>query len=284
MKYYLLYILSAFASGVFLAGCSELETNITQPKPLTVHKEGISTPGHANFHGKLIREGGWDMQQCKQCHAADFSGGVTDASCNNCHTGNDGPESCNTCHGTFSDPSRIAPPTDLDNNISDTVRGVGAHASHLYEYTLGARVRCSSCHFTPQNLYDPTHMDSDGTAEVTLKNIAVAHGALNAQYNIAEASCSNTYCHGNFTFYRDSTAETNRFAYTADRMTGTPVTMEWTQPGKQEIVCGSCHGLPPVGHIQVPLSSCYTCHGEVVDREGRIINKDKHIDGVADAR
>jgi predicted CxxxxCH...CXXCH cytochrome family protein len=284
MRYCLFKILPAIVAGFFLASCSELETNVSQPQALTVHKEGISTPGHANFHGKLIRENGWDMNGCKQCHAADFSGGITQANCNTCHTGSRGPESCNTCHGSFSDPSRIAPPRDLENNTSTSVMGVGAHTRHIYENTIGNSVRCSSCHIVPQTLYAEGHMDADGTAEVVLKSIATAHGASNAAYNATDGSCSNTYCHGNFEFLKDSASAENRFAYTADKMTGTPVTVKWTNVDKGEAECGSCHGLPPAGHIQVPLSSCYTCHGEVVDEHGNIINKEKHIDGNPDAR
>jgi predicted CxxxxCH...CXXCH cytochrome family protein len=285
MRYFIFGILPAILFGIILTGCSELETNAPQPQPvLTVHKDGIITPGHANFHGNLIRENGWSMTECKKCHAADFSGGVAKSSCNTCHSGSKGPESCNTCHGSFSDPSRIAPPRDLNGNTSVSVRGVGAHSNHLYDNTFGSTVQCSSCHNVPGNVYAEGHMDSDGIAEVILRNNAVLHGAGNASYSYADGSCSNTYCHGNFTFYKDSASAQNKFIYEADKITGTPVTVKWTDVGKNEAKCGSCHGLPPAGHKWVPMSACYSCHGDVVDQYGNIINKEKHINGIIDAR
>ncbi|MFO7447659.1 MAG: CxxxxCH/CxxCH domain-containing protein [Ignavibacteriaceae bacterium] len=282
MKYYLLNILSAVLLGLFLASCSELDSNISQPQPLTVHKEGVVTPGHANFHGNLIRENGWDMTLCQTCHAKDFSGGTANATCNNCHTSAGGPTACNTCHGSFANPSRIAPPTDLENNTSSSVLGVGAHTKHLYENTLGERARCGSCHIFPSSLYAESHMDNDGRAEVVLKNLAVAHGADNASYNAEDGSCSNTYCHGNFEFYRDSALAKDQFVYTEDKMVGNMASVKWTDSGTPE--CGSCHGLPPTGHKAYPMSSCYTCHGEVIDENGNIIDKTKHINGLIEAR
>ena len=52
-------------------------------------------------------------------------------------------------------------------------------------------------------------------------------------------------------------------------------------PGIQSLsaVCGSCHGLPPTGHIAATLTGCGICHGSVVDTEGNIIDKTKHING-----
>ncbi len=48
--------------------------------------------------------------------------------------------------------------------------------------------------------------------------------------------------------------------------------------------CGTCHGLPPTGHIAAPITSCYLCHQGVVDEMGNIIDKDKHINGYKSAR
>src|SRR5690554_6075582 len=117
MKYYFYIVFPLLISLLIFAGCSELEPGISQPQALSVHKPGILTPGHANFHGTLVKENGWSMKECQSCHAADFSGGVAGATCLNCHSGDRGPESCNTCHGSFSNPSRIAPPRDLEDNF-----------------------------------------------------------------------------------------------------------------------------------------------------------------------
>jgi predicted CxxxxCH...CXXCH cytochrome family protein len=283
MKYILLYILSV-TLGVFIAGCSELQTEIAQPQGVQFHKPGINDPHSENFHGELVRENNWNMRVCSQCHGENFSGGAVGVTCLSCHTQPEGPKSCNTCHGVFSDPSRIAPPTDLENNIATSEKGVGAHARHLYENMIGSSVSCQSCHNVPQDIYDQGHLNGDNIAEVHLKELSTAFGASDASYDPNTATCSNTYCHGNFEFYRDSADVTNQFAYTADKMIGLNKTVNWTLVDQGEAECGSCHGLPPEGHIAAPLTACYQCHQGVVDPAGNIIDMSKHINGVKNSR
>ena len=48
-----------------------------------------------------------------------------------------------------------------------------------------------------------------------------------------------------------------------------------------EAQCGSCHGLPPTGHVDFGgLSTCTNCHFGIVNAQGQIIDKSKHINGV----
>jgi hypothetical protein len=284
MRNFVIKIFMIGAVAFFLTGCSELETNIEQPDSITVHKEGILNPHSQNFHGNLIRENGWEMRDCQQCHSAAYSGGVVQSSCLTCHTNPGGPEACNTCHGSFADPTRIAPPRDISGNILPSSRGVGVHSKHLYDNVMGKAVLCESCHNVPQRVYDPGHLDDDLPAEVILKDLAVFSGGENAAYNPADQTCSNTYCHGSFEFYRDDAVPENRFAYTADKMVGINNTVSWTAVNSSEMECGSCHGLPPEGHIIVPITSCYQCHQGVVDELGNIIDKTKHINGVKNSR
>ncbi len=284
MKYILLNILLAVSIGFLIAGCSELKDDISHPDELAFHKPGITDPHSDNFHGALAKELNWNLKECAQCHGADFSGGTVDASCLNCHNQPEGPEACNTCHGSFADPSRIAPPVDLNNNSETTSKTVGAHSKHLYDNTLGNNVPCQSCHNVPQTIYDPEHFDGNNVAEVNLKDLAVIHGGTNAAYDQTAGTCSNTYCHGSFEYYRDSAVTTNQFAYTADKMVGLNKTVDWTKVDQNEAECGSCHGLPPEGHISAPLTACYQCHEGVIDATGKIIDRTKHINGEKNAR
>jgi predicted CxxxxCH...CXXCH cytochrome family protein len=255
---------------------------------LTFHGPGINNPNHPNFHGNLVREVNWDMRDnCETCHGGDLSGGCRSKLQKRCHTTELGPKACNTCHGVFADPSRIAPPRDISKNFEASARGVGAHVNHLYERRTGARTPCSGCHNIPQNIYEPGHMVNDDLpAEVILRGRAVLFGATNAVYDYETGTCSNTYCHGNFVFHRDSADVTNRFAYTADQMTGNNLSVTWTNAGQGEAECGSCHGLPPEGHISegITVNTCYTCHQGVVDENGNIVDLDRHINGVKNAR
>ncbi|HVO72910.1 MAG TPA: cytochrome c3 family protein [Ignavibacteriaceae bacterium] len=336
MKYFFSILLFSLIFTIIYSGCSDLQTDIPHPEKVSIHGEGVLTPGDPNFHGnylknsdfskcqqchaadlnggitgvscinchssitvhkagiadenssdfhgKFIRHNQWNLTDCMSCHGNSFSGGLSSPSCLPCHTAPGGPAACNTCHGSPDDPSRIAPPLDVNNNSSTDLKSVGAHWKHLYDNSLGNNVPCASCHKVPQTVNEPGHVDSDLPAEVIFKGLAVAFGAVNAVYDSSTATCANTYCHGNFEFFRDSAVATNQFAYTADKMTGNNQTLLWTKIDGTQIQCGSCHGLPPQGHIDVPPNSCYTCHPGVVDQDGNIIDKTKHINGVKNAR
>lgn len=280
MKYYI--ILLTLSIGVMIAGCAKLEDNITQPKTLTVHKQGIMNPHDTlNFHGNLVRRNGWSMDYCKQCHAANFSGGTAGQSCLQCHTGPRGPLSCNTCHGIFSDPTKIAPPRGVNGDTASSYRGVGAHYAHLYGSTLGT-ARCSNCHIVPDSVYSPGHLDSGLPAEVNFDSLAKYNVASNAAYNPADSKCSNTYCHGNFAFTKANAPAERKFAYISDQITGNNKTVQFTKVDGSEAACGSCHGLPPAGHLVVAVNQCVSCHPTVIDENGKIIDKTKHMNGKVD--
>jgi predicted CxxxxCH...CXXCH cytochrome family protein len=284
MKYYLLNILFAVSLVALIVSCSELKNDLPVETPVSVHKTGFSNPSSMNFHGTYIRENNWDLKQCQSCHAVDFSGGTTGVSCNSCHTASGGPTACNTCHGNFNDPTKIAPPRAVNGDTATTIMGVGAHTSHLYSNTLGT-VPCASCHNVPQSVYSTGHFISP--APVTLQGLASTNIASNATFNAADGSCANTYCHGNFTYTKASAAVEDDFAFTDSVMVGNNKTVHWTNAGASEAACGSCHGLPPKGHIgyqQFPLSSCVSCHSGVVDAQGNIIDKTKHMNGKVDVR
>jgi predicted CxxxxCH...CXXCH cytochrome family protein len=277
MKGKLKYIFILFLSGVLFYSCSEIKNDIPTPSNISVHGENFNKVNSPEFHGAVIRKSNWNLKACQECHAADYSGGTTGASCLKCHTGSKGPEACNTCHGDFGNPARIAPPRDSYGNTETTARGVGAHTMHLYENLITENLHCSECHNVPHSIYDEGHIISPLPAPVVLGNLSKRNGAMDASYNPDDQTCSNTYCHGNFTFYKDSTA--NQYMYVADKIVGNNVSVKWTQD-YPDGVCGSCHGLPPTGHYgPLEITSCYRCHGAVVDSLGNIIDKTKHIDG-----
>ena len=287
MKYYLLNILFALSFGILIASCSDLQNNIPVQPKLTVHKIGFSNPDSGSFHGTFIKNNNWDLISCQQCHAADYSGGTAEFSCNSCHKAPGGPLACNTCHGDFNNPARIAPPRTINGDTATTVMGVGAHTSHLYTNTLSNNVACESCHNVPQSVFSPGHLDSNLPAEVVLKDLSTSNIASNAAFNSSSGTCSNTYCHGNFSFSKDSADAQDQFAFTASSMIGNNVTVTWTKVNGLQAICGSCHDLPPKGHIgyqQFPISSCVSCHAGVVDEAGNIIDKTKHINGKVNVR
>jgi predicted CxxxxCH...CXXCH cytochrome family protein len=158
---------------------------------------------------------------------------------------------CDGCHGS---PSSPAPPVDLEGNLFTTAIGVGAHQAHLQGASrISAPVPCATCHLVPASVDSPGHIDSLPPAEVT-QGLGWDH---NAQ------TCATSYCHG----------------------TARPV---WTSSG--QVVCGSCHGIPPASAPHTPamtLTTCASCHPGTVDAFGSIIvtdGKSEHINGRVDLR
>jgi predicted CxxxxCH...CXXCH cytochrome family protein len=284
MKYILFY-LSAIIFSIYFAGCSDLETDIPQPQKMTIHGAGIITPSSPEFHGNLVKQNNWDLTLCKDCHGANYDGGLVNKSCLNCHIYPQGPENCTTCHGS---KTSNAPPKDLNGNYSTSDRGVGAHQAHLKVNSVGRFLTCTECHNVPGGLYTQGHVDSELPAEVLMNNFRAnvttnddsslfnyfdidpnqIRYIPNPIYNSLDLTCSNTYCHG---YFKNGNVDNK------------PV---WTDPTSSE--CGSCHGdgsnpipkIPSQGGSHPTDTDCYLCHGGVVDANLNIINPSKHIDGL----
>ena len=273
---------SDYSGGITGVGCTSVGCHPT----INVHVDGILDPSSNNFHGAFLKGIMWDMRNCRSCHQDDYSGGIASPSCLQCHTFPNGPEACNTCHGNFNDIDRIAPPRDLNKDTLTTIPGVGAHMIHLYDNDLGSEIPCVTCHIVPQDVYDPDHVDTDPPAEIVFSNVAIVNEGINAIYNYGQVSCSDTYCHGNFIFTKDSAPDSLQFAYQGDEIAGFNVSVIWNQVDGTQAECGSCHGLPPTGHIPVSANSCgrgAICHPEVVDFNGNIKDPSKHINGEKNA-
>lgn len=248
-----------------------------QPAPqIGVHPDGISNPKSANFHANLIVNINWKLSECQNCHAADYSGGITGASCLSCHTQADGPEACNTCHGESNNPAIIAP-------------NKGAHYKHLYTSAIGKTVECVACHLIPSEFNSAGHIDEAKGAEINFSSLALTltnetgtqdyDASLNLfepnpTYSKSNQTCSNTYCHG---YFKNGNTD-NAVSFTA---------------GSGGSKCGSCHGdattgnpLPKTsaqGGTHPNVTSCNTCHSGVVDLvNGNWVISDpsKHINGL----
>ncbi len=269
----LLLILVAIA--LTLAACSELRDDLppVTPTALKVHPSGWTQVSSLDFHGKAIRANNWEMGNCQTCHGGEYRGGVSGVSCRTCHTAAAGPENCSTCHGGANN----APPRDLSGNTAVTVRGVGAHQTHVLGTTRARQVSCLECHLVPGGMYDPGHVDTPLPAEInfsgTLSSKTTA--GVTPAYNTQTVSCSSTYCHGNF------------------KNGNTSYSLVWNAFSISAAACGTCHGnpsKPTLAEQALPKTSaeggthpnvlaCASCHGDVVDASLRIINASKHING-----
>ncbi len=274
---------AAVLSLAMFGGCAELKDKLpagTNPA-IAVHAEGWTNPSSANFHGKAIMADSWDMRSCRTCHGSDYSGGVAEVSCRTCHTDGGGPENCATCHGG---PNSPAPPEDLAGNTATAAAGVGAHQKHVQGGNLSSIVWCYECHTVPTSVYAAGHVDSDLPAEVPLNGprarTASAGIVPSPSHDYTALTCSDTYCHGNWR--ADSATSPRQFAYTSAFITGSNATPVWTG-GSAEAACGSCHGLPPAGHMPALLTTCGNCHLGVVDAQGKIADKSLHMNGKINA-
>lgn len=262
-------------------GCSELDKNVTMAPDIDTHPDGWANPVSANFHGKYIHDNKqWNLNQCKTCHSADYSGGTSGSSCLGCHSESGGPQNCRLCHGGTS--GHANPPKALNGDTSVTALGVGAHMTHLYNMKWSAPVACEECHTDFNGFGDPLHIGSnpDGIAEINFGPLAhdTINGPIrpNPTWDRNTATCSNAYCHGTFKEGNINAAGI------------------WTNPSS--VVCGSCHGDPNTGnptpqtngvftkpHFSfMTINTCYVCHGSVINPQGQFVDRNKHVNGEVD--
>lgn len=265
---------------------SQFDGGIANVSCKTCH---ASYPHPANWigaHSSFVKTTNYNLKSCQGCHGQDYGTKKINNSCLTCHTKPGGPEACNTCHGNFSgDPTdlkMVAPPRGLKGETSPTTPAVGAHQAHFAYFDKSpAATTCQECHALPQNFSAAGHIDADGRAEAIFKGALVTvkteGGARvpNAIYNTANNSCTNTYCHGNWGLLKSQSQ--NDFIFIADKMEGLNAAPKWTDSASA--ACGTCHGLPPVGHQPYDLTRCFVCHPGVVDENGNINDKTQHLNG-----
>lgn len=279
----LLYSLFIFiiTALLYYQGCSELHDNPVHAPEISGHGDGWIDTNSANFHGKYIFDNKlWNLTSCQTCHGVDYAGGSTGSSCITCHTSQGGPQNCRLCHGN---PSHSYPPKALNGETSSSFMSIGSHDIHLSadsNLRFSARVQCSECHLPLNGFSDPNHIgpNPDGIAEINFGILSktVLPGdtsSPNPTWERNTGTCANTYCHGNF-------RRGNRSA--------SPI---FNQPNT--VTCGSCHGDPITGNpnpgapnnFVTPhfsfwtVTECYFCHNQVMNPQGFIYNKSKHVNG-----
>jgi predicted CxxxxCH...CXXCH cytochrome family protein len=265
-----------FGFAIFIQSCSQVEDNLVTSPSIGIHPAGWLTKSSPNFHGLAISSNKWDFSPCKTCHAPDFRGGSSGASCFKCHP--DGPQACNVCHGN---PDHSYPPAALNGQTLESYIGVGVHEAHLGDSTnrFSRGLKCFECHRAFTDFNDTVHINPlniDNRAEVVFDTLAkTPTGGItpNPVWDRTTATCSGVYCHGNFT----------NGNY---RLLNPPPVPVWTNP--ESVFCGFCHGnivtgdpLPGGTHFQnFTINECWYCHERVIDSTGNIFNKSLHVDGI----
>jgi predicted CxxxxCH...CXXCH cytochrome family protein len=163
------------------------------------------------------------------------------------------------CHGTASSP---APPLDVSGASDSSAPGVGAHQKHL-NTTTARQVQCNDCHVVPTSVDSPGHLNPAPGSLVVFSALA-SSGSVNPVWS--GMSCTNVYCHNPATASQPTTG-------------GSVSEPQWTSTG--QVVCGSCHGLPPPSPHPSVTGSCNGCHTNLTSSMG-FIDVSKHINGTVD--
>jgi len=277
MKTFFKYGIILGVAIVSIEGCSQLKNETTPVSPtLPIHEVGFIDTTSANFHGIAIRaqKQPWNVQGCRSCHGLRYDGGTAGRSCLTCHNQPGGPENCSTCHGGVN----VAPWRDLSGNTLRTVKSVGAHQAHLIGGSIAVALDCNECHTVSEAKPYDGHFD-EGATQGKFNTTSVFYRS-NASYTSSTATCSNTYCHGNF----------------QNGNTGNSVSWTDVTGVNGAIKCGTCHGdvtktdpedrARPGGTHPVKgafgTTKCMNCHGYVVDENLNFRNKSLHVNGKVD--
>jgi len=226
--------------------------------------------------------------------------------------GGGGGTVCTACHGgqgpaaftSGTDPNLAAAPPAPPPNKPQAV--IGAHQAHVNPNPaaspppLSFPRSCDECHHPVPT--DSAH-SAGGAAFPTVSFNGIALGpsvttdganlsstppvwnGVDSGTAITTPTCSAVYCHGSFRWFGDG-------ASGAD-VKGNAFAPDWTM-GSSQAACGTCHDLPPQGHIQNAFIGtspspmvCNGCHPGTVDASGNIIvdaqtGASKHINGEID--
>jgi hypothetical protein len=286
-------------AALFMNSCSELKSDLPSPvssEPV-VHQPAWTDQAAAGFHGNALVNAPSQFASCIRCHAANFTGGSSRVSCmgSKCHIDATGtpksPQACNTCHGDFHAPANDitswAPPRGVSGETAESSPGVGAHQDHLLAIE-GRPVKCQECHTVPTAMTDPGHIVPNASHATVVFNDTLARlvsGSFTPQpvYDPVTHTCNSTYCHGAWQLKKSSTSSANQGFYTDSMMVGNSYAPVWNGGSAQD-ACGSCHDLPPKGHVNFNWTAkqCGLCHVGIVDANGDIADKTKHMNGLID--
>ncbi len=229
----------------------------TNTTPTWANADGTSQATCGTCHGLPPGGGHPNNMQCETCHADVMGPGMTFVNPRlhiNGHV-DLSISGCDVCHGGSGNP---APPRDTAGGTATTLRGVGAHRSHLAPSTTHRDIACTDCHTVPSSITAAGHLDTALPAELTWSALATTRG-VTPTFN--GTTCTNTYCHGGGLLPG-----------------GTNTAPTWARVDGSQAACGTCHGLPPGGRHPVG-DQCETCHGEVIGPGRVFVNPRLHING-----
>jgi len=190
---------------------------------------------------------------------------------------------CVQCHGSPGTVPNMAG-TDPDLDAAPPPPSDLAHPAHVNPAVAGALrgpLACNACHNPVPT--SPLHF----THPAPLVVFGALAGTGQARPVYRAPTCAATYCHGTFSFSGGDPAQSGE-------VVGNAYTPDWTK-GPSEAACGTCHDLPPKGHVALSpnlgppfaAASCSGCHPSTVALDGSIVvdaatGASAHIDGQAE--
>ncbi|HEY8076651.1 MAG TPA: CxxxxCH/CxxCH domain-containing protein [Labilithrix sp.] len=202
---------------------------------------------------------------CSTCHGAGYDAVAQTVNKQTHINGiievNSASMTCSSCHGDSAgtrvaiagaDPQlKASPPLGTHGETLTSTLAVGMHQGHLDTGTFGAPTACAECHTVPIS-----NSHSNGVVDMAFGALSKT-GGVSPAWNAAGASCSSTYCHGNFSG-------------------GSAAAPTWTSG---TVSCTSCHGNPPATppHSN-PALACSLCHG--TGYSTTTVNLTTHMNGV----
>ena len=211
----------------------------------TGHIASWMDPASPGFHAFTANRG---LATCQLCHGQNLDGvgGVTTVACSTCH-GATWKTNCVMCHGG-TDNQTGAPPRPTWGATNP--QAVGAHSSHAGPNPVSGAFGCAECHAAPADVLTSGHVDDAVTVQFSGALSGNRYKAPAPAWNEPAATCSSTYCHGNF------------LRGCVDY--GTCAPPAWT--GTNQAACGSCHNARPLGFL-------HTNHGagQITDPSGALV-------------
>ena len=169
----LTFALLLLLSVVTIAGCGSSNSQSAFDSSTGKHPAGWLPAGHKS-------EAVVNLDNCTQCHGADYKGGISKVSCTNCHIGNQ--KSIHpTAWGPFTD---VLHATFVRSEGTSTCANLSCHGAALTGIT-GSGPSCTLCHLGGVNSFHPAAWGA--SADLLHKNYVRVEGTT---------GCATASCHG----------------------------------------------------------------------------------------
>lgn len=229
-----------------LAGCGDNNSESHYDPDRGQHPNGWLPAGH-------VTEALKDFGNCRQCHGADFEGGISRVPCTQCHLGNETDvhplewgHLDYDLHGDYMRQRLAAQPDIL--SAAASCSNIYCHGATL-QGVAGSGPSCTSCHtWSPRSVHPETWTRFFTTRPGIAPTILPDHGDyVNAN---GAATCTIPVCHGN------GTNVTVTVGTGSTRFTGTTGAIE-------TIGTGASASVAPGTGVQVVAPTgrlCAACH------------------------